>query len=113
MLDGEQPGPSGLTRRDALRRAAAVGGALVWTVPVVQSLSGTAVAADGSTEVEGVKVGRSPGGKGGDTETEVLGSKLPRTGSVAGDVVALGVGAVAVGAATRAVKKRRDEPAEG
>src|SRR6478752_7502299 len=52
MQDGEQPDTSGLSRRDALRRAAAVGGALVWTVPVVQSMSGVAVAAGGSPVID-------------------------------------------------------------
>jgi LPXTG-motif cell wall-anchored protein len=110
MQDGEQPDHSGLTRRDALRRATAVGGALVWTVPVVQSMSGTAVAAQGSVEVEGTKTSAEGGGK---RETFVEGTKLPHTGSVAGDVAALGIGALAVGAATRAVKKRSDRTAEG
>jgi LPXTG-motif cell wall-anchored protein len=108
MQDGEQPETPGLTRRDALRRAAAVGGALVWTVPVVQSMSGTAVAAQGSVEVEGTKIPHEEKPK---PDTEVEGSKLPHTGSVAGDVAALGVGALAVGAATRAVKKRREATA--
>jgi LPXTG-motif cell wall-anchored protein len=109
MQDGEQPETPGLTRRDALRRAAAVGGALVWTVPVVQSMSGTAVAAQGSVEVEGTKIPHEEKPK---PDTEVKGTKLPHTGSVAGDVAALGVGALAVGAATRAVKKRRQATAE-
>jgi hypothetical protein len=39
----------------------------------------------------------------------VLGTKLSPTGSIAGDVAALGVGTIAVGAAMRAVKKRRDD----
>ncbi len=39
-------GPSGgLNRRDVLRRGAILGGALVWTVPAVQTLSGPAFAA--------------------------------------------------------------------
>ena len=108
-MQDEQPESSGLTRRDALRRAAAVGGALVWTVPVVQSMSGTAVAAQGSVAVEGTK---NPPQEKPEDDTEVEGSKLPRTGSIAGDVAALGVGALAVGAATRAVKKRREGTAD-
>jgi hypothetical protein len=107
MSQEDQPEQSGLTRREALRRTAAVGGALVWTVPVVQSLSGTAVAATASTAVEGTKTGNKPPKE--DKSTEVLGTKLPHTGSIAGDVAALGVGTIAVGAAMRAVKKRRDE----
>lgn len=38
----------GLNRRDVLKRGAAVGGALVWTVPVVQSLASPAFAAGSS-----------------------------------------------------------------
>jgi len=95
-----------LTRRQALRRAAAVGGTLVWTVPLVQSVSGSAVAAAGSVEVLGDKSGQDDtGGR----DTEVLGNKLPSTGSIAGDAAAIGVGALAVGAALRAAQKRRTE----
>ena len=36
---------SGLDRRNVLRRGAILGGALVWTVPAVQTLSGAAFAA--------------------------------------------------------------------
>ena len=108
MHEREQPVEAGFTRRDALRRGAAVGGALIWTVPVVQSMSGTAVAATGSVDVEGTKTGNQPDGKGA-KDADVLGDKLPRTGSNIGDIAALGVGALAVGAATRAVKKRRDQ----
>ncbi|NHC45189.1 hypothetical protein [Motilibacter aurantiacus] len=43
-----------LTRRDALKRGALVGGALVWTVPAIQSLSmGAADAASGSVPPPG------------------------------------------------------------
>jgi hypothetical protein len=37
-----------LGRRDLLKRSALVGGALVWTTPIVQSIGGTALAVDGS-----------------------------------------------------------------
>ncbi|MDQ4006937.1 MAG: hypothetical protein M3211_02430 [Actinomycetota bacterium] len=37
--------PTGLNRRDVLRRGAILGGALVWTVPAVQTLAGPAFAA--------------------------------------------------------------------
>lgn len=111
--DGAEPDQPAVSRRDALRRGAAVGGALIWTVPVVQSLSGTAVAAQGSVEVGGTKTGKDKDEDNrAEDKTEVEGTKLPRTGSVVGDVAALGVGAVAVGAATRAVKKRREGSAE-
>lgn len=36
---------SGIDRRNVLRRGAILGGALVWTVPAVQTLSGAAFAA--------------------------------------------------------------------
>ena len=99
-----------LTRRQALRRAAAVGGTLVWTVPLVQSVSGSAVAAAGSVEVLGDKTGQDDtGGRDTDDGTQVLGNKLPSTGSTAGDAAAIGVGALAVGAALRAAQKRRTE----
>jgi hypothetical protein len=94
-----------MTRRDALRRAAAVGGTLAWTVPAVQSMSGSAVAAAGSLAVEGTKSGQQPEARGA-AETGLLGSRLPGTGSMAADVAALGVGALAVGAALRSVRKR-------
>jgi hypothetical protein len=41
---GEDPG-GGLDRRALLRRGAILGGALVWTVPAVQTLAGPAFAA--------------------------------------------------------------------
>jgi LPXTG-motif cell wall-anchored protein len=46
-------------------------------------------------------------------QTEVAGTKLPHTGSMAGDAAALGVGALAAGAAMRAVHKRRRAQADG
>jgi hypothetical protein len=48
---------SGLSRRQMLKRGAAVGGALVWTVPAVQSLSGTAFAQTISPGGEGCPEG--------------------------------------------------------
>ena len=36
---------SGLDRRELIKRGAVLGGALVWTVPAVQSIGGTAFAA--------------------------------------------------------------------
>src|SRR5437867_11617492 len=38
----------GISRRDLLRRGAVVGGTLVWTVPVIESISRNALAAKGS-----------------------------------------------------------------
>lgn len=42
---GDDPGSGGLDRRAVLRRGAILGGALVWTVPAVQTLAGPAFAA--------------------------------------------------------------------
>lgn len=47
-MSDEDEVAGGLNRRDLLKRGAMVGGALVWTTPVVQSLAGPAVAAEGS-----------------------------------------------------------------
>jgi hypothetical protein len=43
--DQERAGPN---RRDVLRRGAILGGAMVWTVPVVQTFGGAAFAATGT-----------------------------------------------------------------
>jgi hypothetical protein len=67
-------------------------------------MSGSAVAAAGSLAVEGTKSGQ-PEARGGD-ETGLLGSRLPGTGSMAADAAAVGVGALAVGAALRSVRER-------
>ena len=58
-------GPGGLDRRSLLRRSALVGGALVWTVPAVQTLAGPAFAA-GSNCVP-------------DTETDINGHCVEKT----------------------------------
>jgi hypothetical protein len=100
-----EPAPP-VTRREVLRRTAAVGGALVWTVPVVQSISGSALAAAPSAvDVEGVKAGQRAAGASGQADG-LLGSSLPGTGSTAGDLLAVGTGAVAVGAVLRSTRKR-------
>lgn len=43
----------GISRRDLLRRGAVVGGALLWTTPMVQTLARPAFAAEGSPEPDG------------------------------------------------------------
>ena len=108
--DDDAMAPADLTRRQLLRRSAAVGGALVWTTPVVQSLSGPALAATPSpAEVAGVKRPR------GENERDVAAEDggLAGTGANTGDLAALGVGAVAAGAALRAVAKRRRAERDG
>ena len=43
----------GLSRRDMLKRSAAVGGTLMWVTPTVSVLSATAARADGSDTPRG------------------------------------------------------------
>ena len=45
MSEIEADGKIGISRRDIIKRGAIVGGTLVWAVPVVQSIGGTAFAA--------------------------------------------------------------------
>ena len=51
-MEHTPPGPgeekTGLGRRDVIRRGAILGGALVWTTPIVQTLAAPAFAAGGS-----------------------------------------------------------------
>jgi LPXTG-motif cell wall-anchored protein len=93
--------PGSLSRRAMLRRSAVLGGALVWAVPVVQSVSPAAFAA-GSPAVEGTKHENKP-------DTEVLGDKLPRTGFPVAQAVAAGTALVAGGAVV--VARNRNKPA--
>ena len=60
----EQP-RDGLNRRDVIKKGAMVGGALVWTTPVVQSLAGPALAAQGSLAPETCVIFLSVGTVGG------------------------------------------------
>ncbi len=96
--------PGELDRRDVLKRAALVGGATVWVTPVIQSLSGSAWAAtSGSEAVKGSKTPASDEGG-----TEVLGQKIPHTGSAnVAELVATGTGLVLAGAAAVAVTKHQ------
>jgi LPXTG-motif cell wall-anchored protein len=96
--------PGSLSRRAMLRRGAVLGGALVWAVPVVQSVSPAALAAtDGSPAVKPTKHGQKP-------DTEVLGDKLPRTGFPVAQTVAAGTALVAGGAVVVA-RNRKAKPA--
>ena len=56
----EGDGAGGLDRRSVLRRGAVLGGALVWTVPAVQTIAGPAFAA-GSPRCETSLTGRLDG----------------------------------------------------
>lgn len=46
MIEQSDPGARTMSRRQALKRGAVVGGALVWTVPAVQAVSMTQAHAD-------------------------------------------------------------------
>lgn len=52
-MNDEEPRTTGFDRRTLLKRGAVVGGALVWATPVVQSLSGTAMASVGPGSLPG------------------------------------------------------------
>jgi hypothetical protein len=96
---------AGVNRRAVLRRGAAFCGALVWTVPVVQSVSPSAFAV-GSPAVKGVKSGRGVG-----SEEEAGG--LAGTGAFpVAQTLAAGTALVAGGAALTARARRREGPVE-
>jgi hypothetical protein len=44
-MEDQEGQPAGLSRRSMLKRSAAVGGAIIWATPVVQSLASPAYAA--------------------------------------------------------------------
>jgi LPXTG-motif cell wall-anchored protein len=93
--------PAGLTRRGLLRRGAAVSGALVWTVPVVQSISPAAFAAGSpAVDVEGTKSGR-------DVATGGAASGLPQTGDGIGTAHLLAAGTALVAGGTAVVARTR------
>jgi hypothetical protein len=52
-MDQDNAAPEGVSRRSALKRGAIVGGALVWTTPVVQSLARPAFAQDAGSPLPG------------------------------------------------------------
>lgn len=52
-MDQDNAAPDGVSRRSALKRGAIVGGALVWTTPVVQSLARPAFAQDAGSPLPG------------------------------------------------------------
>ena len=103
---GEQhvPGAGGspVSRRDALKRGAVIGGTLVWTVPVVQAVSMTAAHAESASAPPRAQ-GGSPGQPGAGAGS--VAGELPHTGSsvpVLGSAV-VGAGLVATGVAATVV----------
>ena len=112
----------GVTRRQAMKKGALAGAAIVWTVPVVQSIGMTAAHADEpSTDVLPTKRGTeetTPSG-GGVPPSEVLGTKqgagpgaLAHTGAdvPVARVAATAAASVAVGGALIAASKKRQQP---
>ena len=99
---------SGVTRRDLLRRGGGVALATVWVVPVVQSIGGGTAFAVGSPQPTGVLPTKK-----GQPDTDVEGTKLPRTGSSVPltEVAVVGAGLVATGAAVR--KLTKSAPVDG
>lgn len=107
---------AGLTRRQALKRAAVAGGALVWATPVVQAVAMDAAHADRPSEGSGGPEPTPTSSPSTKPPTDVLGDKygpgsgggkLPYTGGPLAVLGALGAGAVAAGAALGATARRR------
>lgn len=59
--DAQQPEAAGFNRRALLQRTAIVGGAMVWTLPIVQSVGSKAFAAAGSRCIGYLTVNPAPG----------------------------------------------------
>jgi hypothetical protein len=111
----EHGSSQGVTRRQALKKGALTGAAIVWTVPVVQSIGMSAAHADEpSTDVLPTKTGTTeappsgpaPGG------TEVLGTQqgaLAHTGAdvPVARVAATAAASVAVGGALIAASRKQ------
>jgi hypothetical protein len=64
----------GISRRDLMRRGLIIGGTLVWTVPIIESISREAFAAKGSPEAKCCACGTKKSG--GDDYVCVTGSDL-------------------------------------
>ncbi len=58
--DDQQPESTGFDRRALLQRTAIVGGAMVWTLPIVQSVGSKAFAATGSVCIGYLTVNPNP-----------------------------------------------------
>ena len=95
-----------VTRRQALKRGAVVGGALVWTVPAIQAVSLTAAHAD-SPSAPPTHRSRPPAASAGGTGSPVVGS-LPNTGTSlpVGPAVAIAAGMIATGAVAGVAARR-------
>ena len=59
----EENAPAGLSRRSVLKRGAVVGGAVVWTVPIVESITHKAAAASPVTPLKKVTITDEDTGK--------------------------------------------------
>lgn len=99
--------PQGVSRRAMLKSGAAVGG-LVWSVPLLQAVSMTpahAATTSAPASVQGIKASAG-------TDIAAEGRALPRTGTDAAPVAAIGVGAVALGAVAVVAARKLISPDE-
>ncbi len=110
-LDTER---GGITRREALKRGALVGGAVAWSIPAIQLIAMTSAHAE---RPSGSTPPAKPPGQVLGEKTTSSGGKLPFTGSDVGGMAAVGTGALAVGAGLTATAiygarraMRSDEP---
>jgi LPXTG-motif cell wall-anchored protein len=116
------PSPSGLTRREALRRGAFLGAGAVWTIPTVRTLtmsSTYAAVPSGGVEPEETPPpednGPPPPEVGGiqvtNPRTNQVQDQLPLTGIDAAQTAMIGSGMVAAGAALLRASRRQRQSA--
>lgn len=103
----DQPEPAGtrsMTRRQALKRGAVVGGALAWTVPAVQAISMTSAHADAASAPP-VRAGSVQPVSEGDMAPALSSGELSSTGTPVVATAAVGTGLLVGGAAITAAVK--------
>lgn len=96
--------------RRAMLKHGAVAGGLVWSVPLLQAVSMTpahAATTSAPAHVKGTKLSTSS-----TTSTSAQNAALPRTGADVAPVLAVGAGAVAVGAAALVAARQLTSPTE-
>jgi hypothetical protein len=116
------PNPSGLTRREALRRGAFLGAGAVWTIPTVRTLtmsSNYAAVPSGGVEPEETRPPQDDGQPvvGGiqvtNPGTNQVQDQLPLTGIDVAQTAVIGSGMVAAGAALLRASRRRRQTSPG
>ena len=100
----ELAGTRSMTRRQALKRGAVVGGALAWTVPAVQAVSMTSAHADAASAPP-VRAGSVQPVSEGGMAPALSSGELSSTGTPVVATVAVGTGLLIGGAAITAAVK--------